>query len=168
MTEMMTIDNSGVFSICIPRVDIAITETYIRNIFNRVLFDNFVEELDEHSKTNHKKQKKDDTEHNQRIHNHANTLIEKVDLIDKVNEKGEKYKRAFIHFRGWNWTDNENSNEHGTKINVPNYSRASKIIWNKLHAGEVIKIMHCEPNYWKCSISRVPRPQSQSQSHSHS
>lgn len=160
-----TVDNSGVFSICIPRVDIAITENYIRNIFNRVLFDDYV------NKTNHKKQKKDDTElcdnkSVQGTHTHANTLIEKVDLIDKVNEKGEKYKRAFIHFRGWNWAENENNNEQDTNINVPKYSRASKIIWDKLHAGEVVKIMHCEPNYWKCSISRVPRPHSHSQTHS--
>lgn len=69
-------------------------------------------------------------------------FIEKIDLIARTNEKKEIYKRAFIHFCNWD------------KINTTN----SIAIWKKLLAGEIIKIMHTESSYWKCSLSRVPRP----------
>lgn len=102
-------------SICIPRVDETITDEYISKIFYSVLYG------------------KNDVKHN---------IIEKIDLIARTNEKGETYKRAFIHFCNWDKIDTTNS----------------IAIWNKLQSGEIIKIMHNQPSYWKCSLSRVPRP----------
>lgn len=111
-------NNNKQLSICIPRVDETVTNDYIRKTFIDVLFGS----------------KKPDC-----------NIIEKIDLIGRTNEKGETYKRAFIHFCNWD------------KINTDN----SIAIWDKLHAGEIIKVMHNQPNYWKCSMSRVPRPNKQ-------
>lgn len=68
--------------------------------------------------------------------------IEKVDLIVKRNEKDETYKRAFVHFHNWHLLT----------------SKAAGLIWQKINGGEVVKIMHAKPSYWKCSLNRVPRP----------
>lgn len=70
-------------------------------------------------------------------------IIDKIDLIVRSNEKNETYKRAFIHFKNWHILT----------------SRLAGVIWNKIRAGEVVKIMHAQPSYWKCSLNRVPRPQ---------
>lgn len=109
------VSNNKQISICIPRVDETVTNDYIRKTFIDVLFGS----------------KKPDC-----------NIIEKIDLIGRSNEKGETYKRAFIHFCNWDVINTENS----------------IAIWDKLHAGEIIKVMHNQPNYWKCSMSRVPRP----------
>lgn len=117
---MATDDNSKV-SICIPRVDMWVTEQYIRKIFSEVLLDG--------------------TEGD-----HVDIdPIEKIDLIIRKNEKDETYRRAFIHFNNWHLLN----------------SRAAKLIWDKIHAGEVVKIMHANPSYWKCSLNRVSRVQPQ-------
>lgn len=128
-------------SICIPRVDAWINENYIRRVFNQVLIEKNVEnedkDKDEPSTSVSAKTGSSKGQCQTKIN-----FIEKVDLIEKKNEKGEGYKRAFIHFRNWN------------KLT----SRNAKLIWDKLHSGEIVKIMHKQPNYWKCSLSRVPRP----------
>lgn len=120
--------NHSKISICIPRIDNSINENYIRRVFNQVLIDKTSA-----SNTSQSEQNKPATKIN---------FIERIDLIDKKNEKNEAFKRAFIHFRNWDKLTSHNS----------------QMIWDKLQAGEVIKIMHKQPNYWKCSLSRVPRP----------
>ncbi len=32
-------------------------------------------------------------------------VIDRVDMVNKENAKGEKFKRVFIHFKTWNDTD---------------------------------------------------------------
>lgn len=102
-------------SLCIPRVDISVTDEYVTKIFNEVLLEN--PEEDE-------------------------TPVEKVDLVERTNDKGESYKRAFVHFHNWD------------KLQT----KAAATIRTKLLEGDTIKIMHNQPYYWKCSISRAPRP----------
>lgn len=103
-------------SICIPRVDNWVTSDYIENIMNEVLLPQ-------------------DT--------YLTTCIERIDLIGRQNERGEDYKRCFVHFKPWNSFECE----------------ASKKMREKLLSGETVKVMHNNPSYWKCSSSRVPRPQ---------
>lgn len=122
-------------SICIPRISSWITEGYIRRIFNQVLI-----EKSHETETEPKTEPKTETDPEQI--NVCRKIIEKVDLIEKKNEKGESYKRAFVHFRNWDKLTSQNA----------------ILIWDKLHSGEIVKIMHKQPNYWKCSLSRVPRP----------
>ena len=112
-------------SICIPRVDAWVTDGYIRDVFRRVLVGGTEE-----------------TGGGDGSDGGSFDPIEKVDLIYRNNEKGETYKRAFIHFNNW---------ERLT-------SRAAALIWRKITEGETVKIMHAEPSYWKCSLNRVPRP----------
>lgn len=141
-TSHIKIDNDIVndvnykISICIPRVDNSINENYIRRVFNQVLIEKekpasisiCVDRLAGSVPSNNSQNKIN--------------FIERIDLIEKKNEKNEAFKRAFIHFRNWDKLTSHNS----------------RAIWDKLQAGEIIKIMHKQPNYWKCSLSRVPRP----------
>ena len=63
--------------------------------------------------------------------------LDRVDLISKINERGERVNRAFIHFLKWN----ENSY---------NANKAKERILN----GKEIKIMYDEPWFWKVSAYR--------------
>lgn len=66
--------------------------------------------------------------------------IERVDMVERTNTKGEKFKRCFVHFI--NWAANTQAQE----------------VRSKLLAGEEIKIIYDDPWFWKCSASRVPKP----------
>ena len=66
--------------------------------------------------------------------------IERVDMVERTNVKGEKFKRCFIHFI--NWATNVRAQE----------------VRSKLLAGEEIKIIYDDPWFWKCSASRIPKP----------
>lgn len=103
-------------SICIPRVDMCITTEYIEKIMNEVLLDESII---------------------------IKTCIERIDLVGRQNEKGEDFKRVFIHFKPWNTFE----------------TVVSKNMKQRLLSGETIKVMYNFPSYWKCSASRVPRPQ---------
>ena len=109
-------DNPKLPSICIPRVDMSITSEYIEKIMNEVL-------LSENSL--------------------LKTCIERIDLVGRQNEKGEDYKRVFVHFKPWETFESVNS----------------KNMRQRLLSGETVKIMYNIPSYWKCSASRVPRPE---------
>ena len=63
--------------------------------------------------------------------------IERVDMIEKKSEKGEKFKRVFVHFRNWN----NNSNEREAR--------------DRLLTGNEIKIIYDEPWFWKVSALRT-------------
>ena len=62
--------------------------------------------------------------------------IAKVDIIAKVNEKGEKYNRVFVHFDHWFNTD---------------YARQFR---DDLLAGKEMTIMYDNPWFWKVSASK--------------
>jgi len=69
--------------------------------------------------------------------------IDRVDIVQKTTEKGEKYNRVFIHWRYWNASD------------MANLSR------QRLLNGKEIKVMYDDPWFWKVSAYREPvqRPQ---------
>jgi hypothetical protein len=64
-------------------------------------------------------------------------LIKRIDMILKKNDKGEDYKRVFIHFERW-FTD------------VPDAIEARK----RLLEGKEIKIVYDNPWFWKVSASK--------------
>ena len=66
--------------------------------------------------------------------------IEKVDIVSKENDKGEKFKRIFVHFRHWN------------KSATASQAR------ERLLTGNEIKIVYDDPWFWKVSALRDTRP----------
>ena len=62
--------------------------------------------------------------------------IERVDIISKTTEKGEKYNRVFIHFRSW-YTDGN-----------------AGVARERLLNGKDIKIIYDNPWFWKVSAYR--------------
>lgn len=62
--------------------------------------------------------------------------IERVDMINKTTEKGEKFNRVFIHFRRW--------------YNTENAIAAQK----RLAEGKEIKVVYDDPWFWKVSVFR--------------
>ena len=63
--------------------------------------------------------------------------IYRVDIIERTNEKGEKYKRVFIHFEFW--FDTEEARKAKTR----------------LEEGKELKIVYDDPWFWKVSINKV-------------
>ncbi len=68
--------------------------------------------------------------------------VDRIDLVAKVNARGESYNKVFIHFKKWN--------------NKDEIARATR---DKLLKGEEIKIVYREPWFWKCTASRVDKPE---------
>ena len=64
--------------------------------------------------------------------------IEKIDIVPKKTEKGEKYNRVFIHFKRWNTGGN------------------ADLARERLINGKEIKIVYDEPWFWKISAYREP------------
>ena len=64
--------------------------------------------------------------------------IERVDIVSKTTEKGEKFNRVFVHFRRW--------------FSNPNADTARERLLN----GKEIKIIYDEPWFWKVSAYREP------------
>ena len=62
--------------------------------------------------------------------------LERIDIVSKVGEKGEKFNRVFIHFRKWN--DSENA----------------CLSRERLLNGKEIKIIYDDPWFWKVSAYR--------------
>jgi hypothetical protein len=62
--------------------------------------------------------------------------IERIDMVSKTTEKGEKFNRVFIHFR--KWADDGNA----------------AIARERLVNGKEIKIVYDEPWFWKVSAYR--------------
>ena len=62
--------------------------------------------------------------------------INRIDVIERKTEKGENFKRAFIHFHKWNTND------------------STVAIQERLISGKDIKIVHNSPWYWKVSINK--------------
>lgn len=64
--------------------------------------------------------------------------VERVDLIS--DRSGEPFCKVFIHLRYW-----------------PKEGEANNIR-ERLISGEMVKIVYDSPWFWKCSASRVPKP----------
>lgn len=67
--------------------------------------------------------------------------VERVDMVNKVNEKGQKFKRVFVHFKKWN--DDPTTRQ----------------VKSKLLSGDSVKVVYDDPWFWKVFISHVPKPQ---------
>ena len=61
--------------------------------------------------------------------------IERIDIIQRTNDKGESFKRVYIHFYAWNNTSD---------------AVAAR---TKLLEGKEIKIVYDDPWYWKVSAN---------------
>jgi len=64
--------------------------------------------------------------------------IERIDIVPKTTEKGEKFNRVFIHWRYWNASE------------MANLSR------DRLLNGKEIKVMYDDPWFWKVSAYKEP------------
>lgn len=62
--------------------------------------------------------------------------IERVDIKERRNEKGDTFKRVFIHFEKWYWNDD------------------AKEVRRKLLEGKEIKIVYDNPWFWKVSANK--------------
>ena len=67
--------------------------------------------------------------------------VDRIDMISKTNDRGESYYKVFIHFKQWN----KNPLAQATR--------------EKLLQGEEIKIVYNAPWFWKCTASRVEKPE---------
>ena len=67
--------------------------------------------------------------------------VERVDVVKKTHENGDEFVRVFVHFKHWP--------EDPT---IQDYRQ-------RLMRGEEIKVVYDEPWFWKCSASRVAKPQ---------
>jgi hypothetical protein len=63
-------------------------------------------------------------------------IIDRVDMVQRENEKGDKFQRVFIHFKKWH------SN--------PNADRARQM----LLSGKEVKIIYDDPWFWKISANK--------------
>ena len=62
--------------------------------------------------------------------------LERIDIVNKPTDKGEKFNRVFVHYRRWN--DSENA----------------RITRERLLNGKEIKIIYDDPWFWKISAYR--------------
>lgn len=67
-------------------------------------------------------------------------VVERVDMVKKTNDKGEEFKRVFVHMR--EWSDHPDARELRTK----------------LMSGFEVKMVYDEPWFWKLLKSNVPKP----------
>jgi hypothetical protein len=74
--------------------------------------------------------------------------VERVDMIQRENAKGDKYQRVFIHFVEWYDT---------TEDGEPNTNAIE--VRQRLLKGMEVKVVYDDPWFWKLSASKVPRPE---------
>ena len=67
--------------------------------------------------------------------------IDRIDMIQKTTGRSEKFQRVFVHFKYWPVT------------------RRNQKVRQRLIDGHQLKIVYDDPWFWKCSASRVPKPQ---------
>jgi hypothetical protein len=63
-------------------------------------------------------------------------VIQRIDIVNKTTEKGEKFNRVFLHFARWFDTEN------------------AVIARERLLEGKEIKIIYDDPWFWKVSAYR--------------
>ena len=66
--------------------------------------------------------------------------VDRVDMVQKSNEKGEKFQRVFIHMKFWDRAEQ------------------AQMVRQKLLSGDNIKVVYNDPWYWQLSMSRIPKP----------
>jgi hypothetical protein len=73
--------------------------------------------------------------------------VERVDMVRKTNDKGEKFQRVFIHFKEW--------------------SSASSELRQGLVDGNTVELSYEDgkPWYWKITASRIARPEPRPRTH---
>jgi hypothetical protein len=62
--------------------------------------------------------------------------IDRIDLIQRENEKGEKFQKSFVHFKTWH--------------NNPNAIRAREM----LLSGKEVKVIYDDPWFWKIGANK--------------
>ena len=67
--------------------------------------------------------------------------VEKVDMVTRVNEKGERFQRVFVHFTRWK---NDEQSEQ---------------VRHMLLAEQEVKVVYDDPWFWKLSASKSTRPE---------
>lgn len=67
--------------------------------------------------------------------------VERVDMVNKENERGQKFKRVFVHFRKWNLDDSHAVQCRQTALK-----------------GEMFQVMYDEPWFWKIGRSFAEKP----------
>jgi hypothetical protein len=65
--------------------------------------------------------------------------IQKIDIVVRYTEKGDKYKRVFVHIRNWYLENTLVAN-----------------IKKKLLEGKEIKVVYAYPWFWKISAYKCP------------
>ena len=101
---------NGSMSICIPRAFENISETRVRNVFDKLgIF-----------------------------------TIDRIDVVLRKNEKGESYKRFFVHIKDWAQTSDAQKAKE------------------RLLTGKELKIVYDDPWFWKVGLNTwAPKPQQQ-------
>ena len=62
--------------------------------------------------------------------------IKSIDIVERRSDKGESFKRVYVHFDRWNWSED---------------AQAAR---KKLITGKEIKIVYDNPWFWKVSASK--------------
>jgi len=62
--------------------------------------------------------------------------IERIDIIERKNDKGDNFKRVFVHFNKWHW------------------NQSAQVVRTKLISGKDIKIVYDDPWFWKVSANK--------------
>jgi hypothetical protein len=62
--------------------------------------------------------------------------LDRIDVVNKTSEKGDKFNRVFVHFKKWNNSENSNTARE------------------RLLNGKEIKIIYDDPWFWKISAYR--------------
>jgi len=75
--------------------------------------------------------------------------VDRVDMVQKSNEKGEKFQRVFIHMKFWDRAEQ------------------AQMVRQKLLSGDNIKVVYNDPWYWQLSMSRIPKPTFQKKKFEH-
>lgn len=63
--------------------------------------------------------------------------VDRVDMVLKENDKGEKYKRVFVHFKKWN----------------------DVVDRDRILSGEEVQVVYNDPWFWKITKSRIDKPE---------
>ena len=66
--------------------------------------------------------------------------IDRVDMVNKKNEKGESFKRVFVHFKHWATT--------------PEATAAREMVLG----GEMFQVTYDDPWFWKIGMSHAEKP----------
>ena len=67
--------------------------------------------------------------------------IERVDMVHKTNDKGDKFKRVFVHFKRWATTEEATS--------------AREMVLK----GEMFQVTYDDPWFWKVGMSHAEKPE---------